>query len=41
MSKSTNLLVVGAKVGSRLEKAESLGVQGLTEAELAAEPLGQ
>ena len=41
VSKSTNLLVVGAKAGSKLEKAQSLGVRVLTEAEFAAEYLGQ
>lgn len=41
VSKSTNLLVVGDKAGSKLEKAQSLGVRVLTEAQFAAEYLGQ
>ncbi|MFN7658684.1 MAG: BRCT domain-containing protein, partial [Dolichospermum sp.] len=36
ISKKTNYLVVGADAGSKLEKAQNLGISQLTEAELLA-----
>lgn len=40
VSKSTSMLLAGEKAGSKVAKAESLGVRVITEAEFAAEFLG-